>query len=97
MKASGTSIAKFQPREGTDTVARYNETHKVNTRQHCITAMEEYEGKSVDELRLEDYSGNRKGLPRGPQWANGTQGGGLFGSPREAVNIFGAPPFNSAA
>lgn len=48
--------------------------------------MKEYEGKSLEELRLEDYLANRKG----PQ-AGSVQGGGLFGATQQNSGIFGAP------
>lgn len=47
--------------------------------------MKEYEGKGIDELRLEDYSANRKG----PQADSIQTGGNLFGTTQEKT-IFGA-------
>uniref|UniRef100_A0A8C5T9V5 Nuclear pore complex protein Nup98-Nup96 n=1 Tax=Malurus cyaneus samueli TaxID=2593467 RepID=A0A8C5T9V5_9PASS len=49
----------------------------INTKHQCITAMKEYESKSLEELRLEDYQANRKG-PTNPVGAGATAG--LFGS-----------------
>lgn len=86
MTAGGTAIAKFQPHSGTDTLMKNGQTNNVNTRQHCITAMKEYESKSLEELRIEDYAANRKG----PQ-AGSVQPGGLFGSTPQNTSIFGAP------
>lgn len=60
------------------------QTNNVNTRQHCITAMKEYENKCLEELRLEDYAANRKG----PQ-AGSVQSSGIFGA--QNSNIFSAP------
>uniref|UniRef100_A0A3P8S8C0 Nuclear pore complex protein Nup98-Nup96 n=1 Tax=Amphiprion percula TaxID=161767 RepID=A0A3P8S8C0_AMPPE len=50
-------------------------TTSINTKHQCITAMKEYENKSLEELRLEDYQAGRKG-PTNPM-TPGT--GGLFG------------------
>lgn len=86
MSANGTAIAKYQPHSGTDTLMKNGQTNNVSTRQHCITAMKEYESKSLEELRLEDYSANRKG----PQ-AGGVQPAGLFGTTPQNTSIFGTP------
>lgn len=86
MAATGTAIAKYQPHSGTDTLMKNGLSNTINTRQHCITAMKEYEGKSLEELRLEDYAANRKG----PQ-AGSVQPGGLFGTTPQNTSIFGAP------
>lgn len=82
---TGTAIIKFHPRNSNDTIVRNGQTIPISTRQHCITAMDEYKGKGLDELRLEDYSANRK-VPR----AN--QGGDSFGSTHEISNIFCSSP-----
>ncbi|XP_072018394.1 uncharacterized protein [Amphiura filiformis] len=56
----GTTV-KFQPATGSDTMVKYNVCTTVNTRHMVITAMKEYEHKSFEELRTEDYIANRKG------------------------------------
>lgn len=56
----GTTV-KFVPLNGTDTMLKNNVNTTINTRHQCITAMKEYEGKSMEELRWEDYQANRKG------------------------------------
>jgi len=58
-------------------------TQTISTRHHCITCMKEYESKSLEELRLEDYAANRKGPQQAPQQTGlfGTStGGSLFGA-----------------
>ncbi|XP_044227526.1 nuclear pore complex protein Nup98-Nup96 isoform X2 [Thunnus albacares] len=71
----GTTV-KFNPPTGSDTMVKAGVTTSINTKHQCITAMKEYENKSLEELRLEDYQAGRKG-PTNPI-AAGT--GGLFGS-----------------
>ncbi|XP_046478891.1 nuclear pore complex protein Nup98-Nup96 isoform X1 [Neodiprion pinetum] len=70
---SGT-VVKFNPLTGTDTMIKNGVTQTISTRHYCITCMKEYEGKSLEELRLEDYTAGRKGQ------VQGTQTTGLFGS-----------------
>ncbi|XP_053152133.1 zinc finger protein RFP-like isoform X2 [Hemicordylus capensis] len=55
-------------------------TKNIKTVHHCITAMYEYENKSLEELRLEDYQVNRKGPWFGLSTATPSTVTGLFGS-----------------
>ncbi|KAJ6638700.1 Nuclear pore complex protein Nup98-Nup96 [Pseudolycoriella hygida] len=75
--ANGSAIVKYQPLHGTDTLVKSGVSTIVNTKQHCITAMKEYEGKSLEEIRVEDYTANRKG----PQPGGIGGSSGLFGAP----------------
>ncbi|KAI4791213.1 hypothetical protein KUCAC02_034142, partial [Chaenocephalus aceratus] len=63
----GTTV-KFNPPTGTDTMVKAGVTTSINTKHQCITAMKEYENKSLEELRFEDYSAGRKG-PSNPMAA----------------------------
>uniref|UniRef100_A0A672RR52 Nuclear pore complex protein Nup98-Nup96 n=1 Tax=Sinocyclocheilus grahami TaxID=75366 RepID=A0A672RR52_SINGR len=85
----GTTI-KFNPPTGSDTMVKGGVTTSINTKHQCITAMKEYENKSLEELRLEDYQAGRKG-PSNPM-AAGT--GGLFGQQQQGSSLF--KPFGSA-
>ena len=58
--ATGTTI-KFSPLVGTDSVMKNGATQTINIKHHCITCMREYDSKSLEELRFEDYLANRKG------------------------------------
>jgi nuclear pore complex protein Nup98-Nup96 len=75
---SGTGQVKFAPPSGSDTVTKNGVQTTINTNHQCITAMKEYEGKSLEELRYEDYQANRKfpqNQPSGAGTAFGTTGG----------------------
>ncbi|XP_056140469.1 nuclear pore complex protein Nup98-Nup96 [Lampris incognitus] len=76
----GTTL-KFNPPTGSDTMVKGGVTTSINTKHQCITAMKEYENKSVEELRLEDYQAGRKG-PSNPMAA---ATGGLFGAAAPAA------------
>uniref|UniRef100_A0A1Q3F4Q0 Nuclear pore complex protein Nup98-Nup96 n=1 Tax=Culex tarsalis TaxID=7177 RepID=A0A1Q3F4Q0_CULTA len=82
---NGTAVVKYQPTPSTDTLMKNGQSNQVQTKQHCITFMKEYENKSVEELRIEDYQANRKG----PQ-AGAPAPGGFFGA-TPAATPFGAP------
>ncbi|XP_075227929.1 nuclear pore complex protein Nup98-96 [Lycorma delicatula] len=83
--AGGGTTVKFTPVTGTDTMVKNGVTQTISTRHHCITCMKEYESKSLEELRLEDYAANRKGPQQGVQAT-----GGLFGSTPQP-SLFGSP------
>ncbi|XP_017084133.2 nuclear pore complex protein Nup98-Nup96 [Drosophila eugracilis] len=98
---TGTAVVKYQPTLGTDTLMKSGQPNSVNTKQHCITAMKEYESKSLEELRLEDYMCGRKGPQAGSApgaFGFGTQvaqpaqpaAGGLFGNTAQpSTGLFG--------
>ena len=57
---TGTTI-KFQPLLASDVMIKNGSNQNISTRHQCITCMKEYENKSLEELRYEDYQANRKG------------------------------------
>ncbi|XP_054270044.1 nuclear pore complex protein Nup98-Nup96 isoform X2 [Macrosteles quadrilineatus] len=85
----GTGAVKFVAVTGTDSMVKNGVSQTISTRHHCITCMKEYEGKSLEELRLEDYAANRKGPQQGVQ-----PSGGLFGSTPQP-SLFGAGASNT--
>uniref|UniRef100_A0A1L8DWH8 Nuclear pore complex protein Nup98-Nup96 n=1 Tax=Nyssomyia neivai TaxID=330878 RepID=A0A1L8DWH8_9DIPT len=98
--SGGTGIVKYQPSIGTDTLMKNGQTNNVTTKQYCITTMKEYEGKSLEELRMEDYMSNRKGPQAGATGgmfgiSNPSAPSGIFGPPaQQTTGIFGQPPEN---
>ncbi|KRT79838.1 hypothetical protein AMK59_6792, partial [Oryctes borbonicus] len=89
------TVNKFVPVTGTDTVQKAGAVQSINTKHYCITCMKEYENKSLEELRWEDYQANRKGQqssfgapsqPFGIASTNST----LFGQ-TENKPVFGQP------
>eukprot|EP01135_Chromosphaera_perkinsii_P008727 Nk52_evm60s1444 gene=Nk52_evmTU60s1444 len=67
--SSGTLDPKYQPTNVSDS------TTGVQCRQMAITTMPQYQGKSFEELRFEDYQQGRKGGAA----AAGGAAGGMFG------------------
>ncbi|XP_032975644.1 nuclear pore complex protein Nup98-Nup96 isoform X6 [Rhinolophus ferrumequinum] len=91
---TGTTI-KFNPPTGTDTMVKAGVSTNISTKHQCITAMKEYESKSLEELRLEDYQANRKG-PQNQVGAGTTSS--LFGSSpatSSATGLFSSSTTNS--
>lgn len=79
----GTTI-KFSPLLSNDTMVKNGVNQSINTRHQCITCMKEYENKSLEELRFEDYQANRKGPQANSMFGAATNAsqpsGGLFSS-----------------
>ncbi|XP_015602178.1 nuclear pore complex protein Nup98-Nup96 isoform X2 [Cephus cinctus] len=80
------TVIKFTAVTSTDTMVKNGVTQNISTRHHCITCMKEYENKSLEELRLEDYTAGRKGTAQAGQTT------GLFGATPQA-----SPFANTAA
>lgn len=83
---TGTGVMKFNAPPGTDQINKGGVTTTINTLHQCITAMKEYEAKSLEELRLEDYQSNRKF----PQSSSNTSGfgGTVFSVPSNNTSGF---------
>lgn len=74
------TVIKFNPITGTDIRQKSGMTQLINTRHHALTFMKEYKNKSFEELRLEDYSANRKG-PQQTSYGNTLFGASLTTAP----------------
>ncbi|KAK6637009.1 hypothetical protein RUM43_010680 [Polyplax serrata] len=85
------TVIKFNPVTGTDNLMKNGVTQTVSTRHFCITCMKEYESKSLEELRLEDYMANRKGPQQSNLFGTPTQQPSLFGSTPATTSLFGNP------
>ncbi|XP_037869821.1 nuclear pore complex protein Nup98-Nup96 isoform X2 [Bombyx mori] len=88
---TGTGHVKFNPVVGTEVVMKNGTSQNINIKHHCITFMKEYEGKSLEELRLEDYMAGRKGS---------TATTGMFGGFQQTTEnkpLFGSTGFGQPA
>ena len=56
----GTGHTKFVPTPDIDILMKQAQQSTINTRFQCITVMKEYENKSPEELRCEDYGDLRQ-------------------------------------
>ena len=97
---TGTGQIKFVPLAGQDQVTKNGVQTTINTSHQVITSMKEYETKSLEELRLEDYQANRKfpqnqssfGTPTSGLFSStGASSGGGFGTSTSS-GIFGSTP-----
>uniref|UniRef100_A0A914BXW0 Nuclear pore complex protein Nup98-Nup96 n=1 Tax=Acrobeloides nanus TaxID=290746 RepID=A0A914BXW0_9BILA len=90
------STVKFDPVKGTDTMMRNNETKTISTKHMCMTAMKQYETKSLEELRVEDYLANRKAPAPGTSTLFSSQpstgGTSLFGQSSGTSSLFSGAP-----
>ena len=81
-----------QPQQTGSTVAPYSATPKQDGNNsitlHSITSMPQYEAKSFEELRLEDYLNNNKGTKGQNPPATGFGG---FGAPGKSAAIYCTP------
>ncbi|XP_026668597.1 nuclear pore complex protein Nup98-Nup96 isoform X2 [Ceratina calcarata] len=66
------TVVKFTPVITTDSMSKNGISHTISARHCCISSMKEYESKSYEELRFEDYSVGRKGPSTG-----------IFGAPTQ--------------
>ncbi|KAF7651897.1 hypothetical protein LDENG_00104090 [Lucifuga dentata] len=90
----GTTV-KFNPPTGSDTMVKAGVTTSINTKHQCITAMKEYENKSLEELRLEDYQAGRKGLSNPMAAATGSLFGTATATPSATTGLFGSTAPNT--
>ncbi|XP_028158678.1 nuclear pore complex protein Nup98-Nup96-like [Ostrinia furnacalis] len=105
--ATGTGHVKYNPVVGTDVVVKSGTSQNISIKHHCITCMKEYENKSLEELRLEDYTAGRKGATGGVFGGFGAPaadtkplfgGAASFGQPAAttASSVFGAPALGTS-
>lgn len=85
-QTTGTALVKYNPVPGTDVMMKSGASTSINIKHHCITCMKEYENKSLEELRLEDYIAGRKG-------ASNTGMFGGFQPQTENKSLFGGSSF----
>jgi len=97
---SGTTI-KFAPVVGSEQAQKSGVSMTVKTQNQCITVMDQYSSKSIEELRLEDYTANRKGSTTSSGFAFGSAApstGSLFGATASTsgTSLFGSTAKPSA-
>ncbi|XP_076648860.1 nuclear pore complex protein Nup98-96 isoform X2 [Halictus rubicundus] len=80
------TVVKFTPVITTDSMSKNGISQSISARHCCIVAMKEYESKSYEELRFEDYSVGRKGPSTG-----------IFGTPVQSSPFVNAGAGTSTA
>ncbi|XP_078323949.1 nuclear pore complex protein Nup98-Nup96-like isoform X3 [Crassostrea virginica] len=89
---NGTTV-KFNPPTSQDTMVKNGVSTNINTRHQCITAMKEYQSKSLEELRVEDYLSNRKGKQATTGFATPSASGTFNPTPASTgTSLFGQQP-----
>ena len=85
---NGTGNPAFVPPQVTETLSVNGRQQKLTNYIEVITAMPQYENKTLEELRLEDYSRNNKGPSTVGAFGQGgiSTGGGLFGQANKSCN-----------
>ncbi|XP_062261704.1 nuclear pore complex protein Nup98-Nup96 isoform X7 [Platichthys flesus] len=91
----GTTV-KFNPPIGNDTMVKAGVTTSINTKHQCITAMKEYENKSLEELRFEDYTAGRKGQTNQMAAATSSLFSATAAAPSATTGLFGATAPNTS-
>ncbi|XP_048773367.2 nuclear pore complex protein Nup98-Nup96-like isoform X2 [Ostrea edulis] len=86
---NGTTV-KFNPPTSQDTMVKNGVSTNINTRHQCITAMKEYQSKSLEELRVEDYLANRKGKQTATAFATPSASSAFNATPASTgTSLFG--------
>jgi len=87
---AGTTV-KFAPVVSQEQTQKSGISMTVKTQNQCITVMEAYKSKSLEELRCEDYAAGRKGSSTSAFGGTST-GAGLFGSStaNTGTSLFGS-------
>jgi len=65
----GTPV-KFSVVQGNDCMVKNGITTNISVRHQCITVMSNYDKKSIEELRIEDYEAGRKRTSTGSLFGN---------------------------
>ncbi|XP_060070181.1 nuclear pore complex protein Nup98-Nup96-like isoform X2 [Ylistrum balloti] len=91
----GTNL-KFSAPVSQDTMVKNGVSTHISTRHQCITAMKEYQNKSLEELRVEDYLAGRKGKQSGIFGATPSSSSGFtFNKPQATGFAASAAPFGT--
>lgn len=87
--SSGSTI-KFAPPTSSEQAQKSGISLTIKTQNQCITVMEQYKTKCVEEIRLEDYVAGRKtGQATSAFGSTATGGTGLFGGTQVASSSGG--------